>query len=188
MLPIKLNGNPYNFPTEANEISLGQFFALRQSKGILDEICALTGMDRQSVQNFKGRDDLDLCRLLLNTLGEKLSKGIEGKKLPKQTTIAGKKVTVPKNLKLEPVGAFIAVHNLISEEQKRSAETGADFDPTDIIPQVLAHYFWLPYMGDGVLYSDEKIDDEAYMEQILTIPVTDAVPIANFFFRKYPNL
>jgi hypothetical protein len=188
MLPIKLNGNPYNFPTDVHEISLGQFFALRRSKGILDEICALTGMDRESVQNFKGRDDLERCQLLLNNLGAKLAKGIEGKKLPKQTTIAGKAVTVPKNLKLEPVGAFIAVHNLISDEQKRSAEGNTEFDPTDLIPQVLAHYFWLPYMGDDVLYSDGKIEDEAYMQQILTMPVTDAVPVANFFFRKYPNL
>jgi hypothetical protein len=188
MLPIKLNGNPYNVPTEVNEISLGQFFALRRSKGILDEICALTGMYRQSVQNFKGRDDLERCQLLLNNLGSKLANGMESKKLPKQTSIGGKTVTVPKNLKLEPVGAFIAVHNLISDEQKRSAEGNTEFDPTDLIPQVLAHYFWLPYMGNDVLYSDEKIDDEAYMAHILTMPVTDAVPIANFFFRKYPNL
>ena len=188
MLPIKLNGNPYNFPTEVNEISLGQFFALRRSKGILDEVCALTGIDRQSVQNFKGRDDLERCQQLLNNLGSKLANGMESKTLPKQTTIAGKVVTVPKNLKLEPVGAFIAVHNLISEEQKRSAEDSTEFDPTNLIPQVLAHYFWLPYMGCDVLYSDEKIENEAYMEQILTMPVSDAVPIANFFFRKYPNL
>jgi len=188
MLPIKLNSKPYNFPTEVSEISLGQFFSLRRSKGILDEICALTGIDRQSVQNFKGRDDLERCQYLLNNLGSKLANGIEGKKLPKQTTIGGKTVIVPKNLKLEPVGAFISVHNLISEEQKRSAETGAEFDPTDLIPQVLAHYFWLPYMGADALYNDEKIEDETYMQQILAMPITDAVPIANFFFRKYPNL
>jgi len=187
MLPIKLNGNPCNFPTEVHEISLWQYFALRRAKGILDEICALTGIDRQTIQNFKGRADLERCHLLLNTIGAKLAKGIPDK-LPKQTTIAGKAVKVPKNLKLEPVGAFIAVHNLVSEELKRCAEQNVEFDPTDIIPQLLAHYFWLPYMGDDVLYSDEKIEDEAYMDQILTMPVTDAVPIANFFFRKYPNL
>lgn len=188
MLPIKLNGNPYNFPTEAREINLGQFLALRRANDVLDEICALTGIGRQSVQNFKGRADLQRCQLLLNNLGTKLAKGLAGTKRPKQTTIAGKAVTIPKNLKLEPVGAFIAVHNLISEEQKRSTEGNIEFDPTHLIPQVLAHYFWLPYMGDDALYSDEKIEDEAYMAQILTMPITDAVPIANFFFRKYPNL
>jgi len=188
MLPIKLNGNPYNFPTEAHEVSLGHFLALRRAKDVLDEICALTGLDRQSVQNFRGRTDLERCQLLLRNLGAKLAKGLAGNKAPKQTTIAGKTVTVPKNLKLEPVGAFIAVHNLISEEQQRNAENDTEFDPTGIIPQVLAHYFWLPYMGDDVLYSDEKVEDPAYTEQILAMPVTDAVPIANFFFRKYPNL
>jgi hypothetical protein len=188
MLPIKLNGKPYNFPTEVSDISLKQFFALRQSKGILDEICALTGIARETILNFKGREDLEKCSLLLNNLGQKLATGIDGDTLPRQTTIAGKTIRVPKNLKMEPVGAFIAVHNLITEEQKRCAEAQTEFDATNIIPQVLAHYFWLPYMGDDVLYSDEKIENEAYQEQIMSIPVTDAVPIANFFFRKYPNL
>lgn len=188
MLPVKLNGQPYNFPTEVHEITLKQFFALRRAKGILDEICALTGIDRQTVANFKGRDDLNACQVLLNNLGQKLAEGMEGTTLPKQTTIAGKTVTVPKNLKLEPVGAFIAVHNLITDEHKRAADEGIDFDPTNIIPQVLAHYFWLPLMGDGVLYSEEKIEADDYQQQILSMPITDAVPIANFFFRKYPHL
>lgn len=113
---------------------------------------------------------------------------MEGKRLPRQTTIGGKAVNVPKNLKLEPVGAFIAVHNLITEEHKRAAADGIDFDPTNIIPQVLAHYFWLPFMGEDVLYSEEKIEADAYQQQIMSMPITDAVPIANFFFRKYPRL
>ena len=188
MLPIKLNNVPYNFPTELSEISLKQFFALRRSKGLIDEVCALTGMDRQTIQNFKDRADLEKCRLLLNTIGQKLAEGMEGTKLPGKTVMAGKTIKVPRNLKLEPVGAFIAVHNLVTEEHKRCAASGADFDPTDIIPQVLAHYFWLPYMGADTLYSDERIEEESYMEKVLTIPVTDAVPIANFFFRRYPNL
>lgn len=188
MVPIILNNLPYNFPTEVHELSLRQFFALRNSSGILDEVCALTGIDRETILNFRGREDLEKCQLLLNNLGAKLTKGFEGSKLPKQTTINGKAVKVPKNLKIEPVGAFIAVHNLITDEHKRCAAQNTEFDPTNIIPQVLAHYFWLPYMGDDVLYNDEKIEDEAYMDKIMTIPITDAIPIANFFFRKYPNL
>jgi len=187
MLPIKLNQTPYQFPTEAGEVTLGQFLALRKAKDVLDEICALTGMDRQTVQNFKTRTDLDRCQLLLSNLGAKLQKGLDGDKLPKQTTIAGKAVKVPKNLKLEPIGAFIAVHNLITDEQKRCAEAGEEFDATRLIPQVLANYFWLPYMGDDGLYSDESIDDEAYLDKILSMPVTHALPVANFFFRKYPH-
>ncbi|RKR84896.1 hypothetical protein BDD43_5149 [Mucilaginibacter gracilis] len=188
MLPIKLNGVPYNFPTEVAEISLGQFFALRQSKGILHEICALTGINHETVSNFKGRDDLDKCSALLNTLGQKLAAGFDGHTLPKQTVVGGKTIRVPKNLKIEPVGAFIAVYNLINDEQKRCAAAQIEFDPTNIIPQVLAHYLWLPFMGDDVLYNDEKIENEAYQQQIMTIPITDAVPIANFFFRKFPHL
>lgn len=188
MLPIKLNGQPFNFPTEVSELTLKQFFALRKANGILDEICALTGIDRQTIANFKGREDLATCQALLADLGKKLSEGFDTQSIPKEVIIAGKTVSVPKNLKLEPVGAFISVHNLITEEQRRAADTEAAYDPTDIIPQVLAHYFWLPYMGDDVLYSEEKVENEAYLEQIMSIPFTKAVPIANFFFRRYPNL
>jgi hypothetical protein len=188
MIPIKLNNVAYNFPTEVSEITLKQFFALRKCSGIIDEICVLTGMDRQTIQNFKDRSDLEKCRLLLNTIGQKLEQGFNSDVLPKQITIAGKTIKVPKNLKVEPVGAFIAVHNLIAEAHKRCDEQHTSFDPTDIIPQVLAHYLWLPYMGAGMLYNDENIENEAYLDKIGSIPVTDAVPLANFFFRKYPTL
>ena len=188
MLPITLNGQAYNFPTELHEISLGQFFALRKAKGLIDEICALTGLDRQSIQNFKTPADLEKCAQLLGTLGDKLAAGFEGEKLPKQIVLGGKTIKIPKNLKLEPVGAFIAVHNLINEEYKRCAEVQTEFDPTDIIPQVLAQYLYRPLMGQDALYSDERIEDEAYTAQIMQLPITEAVPMANFFFRKFPHL
>lgn len=188
MLPIKLNGNHYSFPTELSEINLKQFYALRQAKDMIDEICALTGLQRQTIQNFKSRTDLAKCQALLGNIAQKLATGFDDAKLPKQTVMDGKVVKVPRNLKLEPVGAFIAVHNLINEELKQCAEKKVDFDPMPIIPQLLAHYFYLPYMGDGVLYSDEGVEDEGYMEKVHTIPITDAIPIANFFFRRYPNL
>lgn len=188
MLPIKLNNVPYNFPTEVAELTLGQFFALRKAKGIIDEICALTGISRETISNFRGRTDLEKCTLLLNNLGAKLQTGFNTTKVPAETNIGNKTIRVPKNLKIEPVGAFIAVHNLITEEQKRCAAADTEFDPTDIIPQVLAQYCWLPLMGEDALYNDEQIESEAYMQQILTMPATDAIPIANFFFRKYPYL
>ncbi len=188
MLPIKLNNVNYAFPTEVSELTLKQFFALRKAKGVLDEICAITGIARETIQNFRDRADLERCQLLLNTIGKKLKNGFNGTKLPKQITIADKTIKVPSNLKLEPVGAFIAVHNLITDEYKRCAEQNTAFDPTDIVPQVLAHYLWLPYMGNEALYSDEHIEGEDYLEKINSIPITDAIPIANFFFRRYPNL
>ena len=188
MIPVKLNQQAFNFPQEVNELNLKQFFALRNATDILDEICAITGLNRQSVQNFKSADDLKTCRQLLNNLGQKINQGFNANKLPKTVTLGNKTIKIPTNLKLEPVGAFIAVHNLITDEHKRNAENDTEFDPTNLVPLVLAHYFWLPYQGQDALYNDELIEDEAYMNLILALPITEGIPVANFFFQKYPDL
>lgn len=186
MLQIKMNGQPYDFPTLASELTLKQFFAIRNAKSLIEEVCAITGMDKQTVANFKSPKDIANVTVLMNQLGADLKKGFNNKTLPKNVDMAGKKISVPKKPRLEPVGAFMAVHDIIAEEVNRCQKDGVEMDFTHRIPEILANYFYVPYTGD--LYSDEKVESDDYMEAIMSIKLVDAVPIGNFFFRKFPNL
>lgn len=195
MIPVKINGNTYNFPVTLKELTLKQFFGIKHASDIIDELCAITDLDRLSILNFKSASDLVKCKSVLDVLAGNIKKGTEGTKLPKEVLINGKMIPIPKDLKLEPIGAYIAVHNIIEDEYRRCAGLNIEFNPTDMIPQVLANYFYLPYLNYGkpesepdALFIDEKVSNEVYMSYILNISVADAVPIANFFFRKYPDL
>lgn len=188
MLAVKINGEKYAIPTQLRELTLGQFFALRDAKDIIDEVCALTGLERSAVSNFATKSDLQKCYAAFTPIGAELSKlsKTERRELPKEVTINGRVITVPKSLKLEPVGAFIAVNDILATEHNKNEKLGLGVDYTDVIPQVLAHYFFIHY--NGGLYDDELAESENYLQAIKTIPITDAIPIANFFFRKFPNL
>lgn len=186
MITIKINEKEYQVPTKVQDLTLGQFFKLRQAKDILDEICALTGIDRETISNVKSYKDLQAAQAISTQISISMSKGFDNKKLPKEITFGGKTITVPKELKLEPVGAFVAVHDLLATQTNVFMQNGSQVDYTDQIPQTLAHYLYVPYTGE--LYSDEKAEGPEFMEKVNQIRFVDAVPMANFFFRKYPNL
>ncbi len=187
MVEIKINGNPYNFPTFVTELSLQQFFALREAKNIIDEICAVTGLDKQTVENFKSPKALQTAVTLMNVLAADIKKGFDGATLPKSVKIGDKTIMVPRDLHLEPIGAFMSVHDILAEQANKNNELKREPDFTDCIPSTLAHYFFT-YVNPGAMYSDEAADAPEYLSLIMQLPFTVAVPIANFFFRKFPNL
>lgn len=186
MVKVKINNEDYSIPTKIEELTVGQFFGLRTSNTVVDEICALAGIDRETILNLKSYKDVSAAQILVSQFGAVLAKGFNANKRPKQITFGGKTISIPKDLKLEPVGAFIAVHDILATQTNKFIKAGGEVDYTDQIPLTLAHYLYVPYTGE--LYSDEKAEGAEFMEKINQIRFVDAVPIANFFFRKYPNL
>ncbi len=197
MLNVNINGNPVQFPTSVYDLNLRQFFAIKKSKDILDEISACTGIARNTIENFKDLKTVNAAQALLSTLRMSIEAGFDSRTFPTHIQIGMKKIKVPAELRLEPIGAFMSVNDILAEHSnKMVAEatkqgktmTTDDINFTDCIPKVLAHYFYLPYHGEGVLYSDLKAETPEYMGKILNIPLTQAVPLANYFFLKFPNL
>lgn len=187
MVEIKLNGKPVNFPTQAADLTLKQFFELRTCATPIEEVCALTGLDKNTVSNFKDLNTLKTAVGLMTVLGNDMKKGFGGGPIPKQVFIGGKFVSVPKDLKIQPVGAWMNVHQLLAEQSQVNTKAGKPDDFTDCIPKALAHYFYTPY-HKGVDYSEIEAEGPEWMEQILKLPVNVAIPIANYFFLKFPNL
>ena len=197
MVLVHINGQPVNFPTDVHDLSLKQFFAIKDAKDILDEISACSGIERNKIENFKDLKTIQAANALLATLRISIEAGFDNATFPPHVTIGLKKVTVPKELRLEPIGAFMSVNDILAEHTNKMLKDAAkqgktlnsdEINFTDCIPKVLAHYFFLPYHGESVLYSDIKAESPEYMEKIMNIPLTQAVPIGNFFFLKYPHL
>lgn len=197
MLNITINGNAVNFPTSVFDLSLKQFFALKKAKDILDEISACTGIARNTIENFKDLKTVNNAQALLATLRISIEAGFDSRNFPKEVYIGLKKIKVPAELRLEPIGAFMSVNDILAEHSNKMIADGLkqgrtittdDINFTDCIPKVLAHYFFRPYHGEETLYSDINAEAPEYMEKILNLPLTQAVPLANYFFLKFPNL
>lgn len=183
---IKLNGDKYQFPTEASELTLKQFFELRGAKNIVDEICAVTGIDKMTIENFKNPQTLASAMTLMNVLALSI-KSFKAPVLPDYVYIGLKKIKVPKQLNLEPIGAFMSVNDILAEQTVKTELAKAEPDFTDVIPRVLSHYFFI-HVFPGMQYSDERAESPEYMRDIMNMRFVDAVPIGNFFFLKFPHL
>lgn len=186
-MKIKLNGNEVNFPTMASELTLKQLFELRQATSPIEEICALVGLDKNTVSNFKSMETVRRAQALMIALGEDMKNGFGGGPLPDKVFIGGKMIKVPKDLKLEPVGAWMNVHNILAEKRNENLQANLPEDFTDCIPKTLAHYFYAQY-HKGENYSEVAVEDPAWMEKVLQLNVSVAIPIANYFFLRFPAL
>lgn len=205
MHKVKINGQEYEIPLTVHELTLKQFFGLRRpGNDIIDEISALSGIPRVKIENFKDIGSINAAQVIVKTLGESIQRGFDTGKKPDYVFIGMKKIKVPKDLRLQPIGAFMSAHDILSDHtntmirqaEKQAKEQGVpflgldkkDINYTDCIPKVLAHYFFIHYFGESTIYSDTKAEDSDYMDKIMNMRLVDAVPIANDFFLKYPNL
>lgn len=186
MQKVKINGKPYDFPVSVNDLTLKHFFDLRQCKDLIDEISVLTDIERETILNFKDVDTIRAARVLTESLKGSILEGFENIKLPKQVIIGEKTIRVPKELRLQPIGAFMAVSDLLGKHSKLNRREATDY--TICIPKTLAHYFYKPYFGDDVIYNEDKAEADSFMGLIMQMKVVEAVPVANFFFRRFPNL
>jgi len=115
--------------------------------------------------------------------------------IPQKTTftINGKPVSVKvmRNLSVEPAGAFMAAREVIADEIAKHIEQHGEagwqehYNPSlQSCAQVLAQYFYCRATGQP--YNEYAAAE--FEEQVKLLPVTDALPIAKYFFLNYPNL
>jgi hypothetical protein len=187
MIPVKLNGVTYNFPTTLFDITLGQWLDLRKSTGHIYDLSVLTGLDQSTISSFKSVGDLKHCLTLLQMFADSYDDSISKAKLPSEVKIGAKVIPLPKKLNLEPFGAYMAVYDIISTEHNTYEANGNRFSDDKIIENIIANYLYMPYSGLDV-FDDEKVDGLIYRKLIRDMNFMDAYTISMFFFRKYPNL
>jgi hypothetical protein len=113
---------------------------------------------------------------------DKISFDIDGKKVS---------VKVNRNLSIEPAGAFMASRDIIAEEisnhikQHGEEDWQTTFNPSlKACCQVLAQYFYCRTTGNR--YDEYKTEE--FAETIKMLGVTEALPIARYFFMSFLGL
>lgn len=184
-------------PTQLNELRLSQLMQMQDTSQLtdLDAIHILSGVPLQELKNVSSFTDLQQFSEPVALLAHQIKQAYNAEAIPKQITflIDGKPRTVQviKNLSVEPAGAFMAARDLIADEisshisQYGEAEWRDHFNPSlKLCSQILAQYFYT--RATGMPYDEYQA--AAFTEQVEQLPVTDALPIARYFFLSYPNL
>lgn len=184
-------------PTQLSELKLGQLIALQATEQLSDlqAIHILSGIPLNALQNVRSFDELQVFNQQVLALAQQISHLYNSDKLPQTVTFTPGaqpvKVKVVNNLSVEPAGAFMAARELIAEEINQHIQQHGEehwqenFNPSlKACSQVLAHYFYCRVMGKPY----NEYEAEAFTNQVEQLPVTDALPIAKYFFLSYPNL
>ena len=184
-------------PTTLHELQLGQLMAMQAAEQLndLQAIHILSGVPLPALQHVKSFNELQVFNEHVLKLAHEIKALYNSEAIPKTVTfiIDGqpRKVAVLKNLSVEPAGAFMAARDIIAEEiNKHISMYGEEtwqqnFNPSlQTCSQVLAQYFYSPATGKGY---DEQLAAE-FTTEVNRMPVTDALPIARYFFLNYPNL
>jgi hypothetical protein len=185
-----------SIPTRLNELKLGQLMAMQASENLddLQAIHILSGVPLNDLQQVKSFGELQIFNEQVLELAGQIKQLYNSEIIPDAVifNIANKprKVKVMKNLSVEPAGAFMASRDIIAEEINKHIALHGDanwqenFNPSlQVCSQVLAHYFYTKVTGQPY---DEQMAAEFTCE-VEQLPITDALPIAKYFFLSYPN-
>lgn len=185
---VSINSIAYDIPSGIEEITIRQLISLRNLPDkdyitILNwavpalDMAMLTTNTKQTERELTGA--LTLVNALLNEIFT-FMQSPEKIEVPKSVTLLGLVIELkPGLLTSLPYWPYVQVKTIIQQEAKKEP-----FDPTDRIPEVLAHYLYSSVTKSK--YNEEKA--EAFIEVINEMPMIEAIQVGNFFFLKFRNL
>jgi len=193
-----INGKIFvKIPDHLNELTIGQMMEL-QERPLLNDLEAISILSGNSLDELKNATNMDAFSIFNDcvlSLTNQIKYLYDCDAIPNKITFfTGKcsiKVSVIKNLSVEPVGAFMAAREIIADEineyisQHGVGSLKENFNPSlKACCQVLAHYFFSKVTGKNY----NEYEAEEFCNEIKKLRVTEALPIAKHFFTCYPNL
>lgn len=172
MIQFKIGKNVINVPSSYSELTVGQFFKLRdQAKDGIDMLAILT---HQTREYWAEQVDIDKISVLMESLDwVKNIPNFASFLRPDRIEILGTWYDIPKGLGLHTLDQHYCFEDLIMKSNT--------MNDIDIIPQALAIYF-------QPLIDKSKFDRDrlpAIEELITTCRIEEAFPVASFFLLKY---
>ncbi len=178
-------------PSQLNELNLGQLMAMQNAVQLsdLEAISILSGIPVKQLQNVKRFKELQEFNQQVLSLAHQIKHLYNSDKRPKTVSFTINNhlvaVKVPGNLSIEPAGAFMASRDIITDEISSHIDQYGEqhwkdhFTPSlKACSQVLAHYFYCRATGKPY----HEYEAEAFTAQVEKLPITDALPIAKYFF------
>lgn len=186
-----------SIPSNLSEVNIGQMMTLQETSDLsdIDAISILSNIPVDQLKNVQSMDDFAVFGEAVLHLSHQIKHLYNADDVPQAVVfnLNGEVVTVKvaRNLSVEPVGAFMAAREIISDEIAKHIELhGQDdwqqyFNPSlTACCHVLAHYFYC--RATGKTYNEYEAEE--FISETKKLGVTEALPIAKHFFSCYPNL
>lgn len=185
---VMINGIGYEVPAGIDEVNIGSFIRLRNLKeqdyiSLLNWAIPNLDLSMLTTNNQKVERELTHTLTLVNALINEISDFMQSPeriKVPESVTLEGLEIKlVPGLLTSLPYWPYVQVKAIIQQEAKKDI-----FDPTDRIPEVLAHYLYSSVTRNK--YNEEKAEE--FIELVNLLPMTEAIQAGNFFFLRFRGL
>jgi len=185
MIKVIIQGQPYSIPKSIDDISLGRFIEFRNldPNNNLDKIHWILN----SKPVFKDTPSIEIE--LTNVLAiakpciEDIYSFMNNKaknQTPTHIEVLGETFELKKGLLNDlPYWPYVVTKSIIIKNLENP-----NFDPTDDIPKVLAHYLY-NYVTKNE-YTEKKAEE--FIDIVNDIPMAKAIPLGVFFLKKQQNL
>lgn len=171
MVVFKINDKQVPFPTSYEELTLRQFFALRDnSKNIFGVLEALSGIPSKEWKYKISIEQFEAISPFISFIQNE-PPAFDSYLMPDSIEINGNRYAIPEGLGLKTLIQKIAFEDAIRK----------NLSDVDLIPTALAIYFHPDI--DQCDFDEDRL--EVCKELILDCKINEAFPIAGFFFEKY---
>ena len=190
MFEFKISTDKFSLPSDASEVTLGQFLKLREADANdhISQLSVLMNVNKEDINLLSTKYSKQILNAikLTQVLIQDLQAFFESDVYlvpPKEVKLMDKIVRIPQDLQKEPFWPSRKVKEIIQDKLKETG-SGNEFDLTDKAADVIAHYLYFPYTGRP--YNEYQAEE--FKEVILDLPITEAMPLATFFFLKWKPL
>lgn len=203
---LKTNSGPVTIriPQNMHEITLGQLIEIGNESENSNVMPMIPGLTREVYDNIIYYDQVKELQERIASLVHQINYCYNEASIPEYVVLGTKKikrfglnrivpnkVKVLKNLGIAPAGAYLECRDLIAAEANEYIKNTRDenwktnFKPSnETAALILAHYFYCAATG-----KDWNENDAAdFKSEVLKLSIQDALPIARYFFLKYPDL
>lgn len=186
MYSVKINGITYDkVPSSIDDVTIGRFVKFRNFLHTDPLEMIYWALDARPVFTHTDTIEKELENLL--TLVDPVKKAIyaylkspDKDKMPDEIEVMGVKIKLKKGLLNDlPYWPYVVTKNIIMQERVKDP-----FDPTDRIPEILAHYLYAEVTKSE--YSEIKAGE--FVEVANEISMAPAIQLGNFFLRKHSDL
>jgi hypothetical protein len=186
MYSLKINNRIFDtVPASIEDVSIGRFIQLRNTE-LTNPLAVLHWALGEKVE-FKYTKATESQIANIFSLVNPVIAEVYGfmqtkakKDVPSSIGVLGRDIKLKKGLLNDlPYWPYVVAKSIIKEEAAKEV-----FDPTDRIPQLLAHYLY----SEVTKRPYDEAAAEEFVEIINDLPMVQCIQLGGFFLRKLPGL
>lgn len=181
MLNLTINNKPIQFPTSWAEVTVRQFFAIKnidpndkQYNAVCKMLEVFTGIKAAEWFDMEATEvDTNTILLLLEFCKDPIN--WESLKKPESITVQGKEIKIPTDISLSTYGQIVVFDTTVIPKVHESGNI------IDVVHTAVA--IFIQPLITGKKFDGNKLSETESM--VLDLPIYQVFPLASFFLREY---